>query len=171
MIDMRTLLVLVALVVGCGDVSPAGSTSGSAGAGGTQEADASGAAGTGGDDGTGQAGTGGAVARTSCNIQEGHVTGTDVMAVWKECASNAAGGTRTSTVTVSVVDGGVFNFFNAAGWVPATFTVWPHSGGTVGEPTTDGLCDLDIRFELPAECPAGTLRPDLLFVHLTVPAI
>lgn len=160
---MFKLGILALVVIGCGEVTPAGGI-GLGGAGGTTETDASGSAGAaGGQAGTGQAGAGGAPLASSCNIQIGHITGTDVMAVWKRCST-------TNTATVNVVDGAVFNFFNAADWTVASSTIWPHSGGTVGEPTTDGLCDVDIRFEMPTALTTCT-TPDRLFVHLTVPAI
>lgn len=153
---MRTLVLAAVLLVGCGEVDPAGGI-GLGGAGGTGQAGSTGSAGTGGDQAMtgGTTGTGGAAAMPSCNIPVGMITGVDTMAVLKQCSTS-------SVAQVHVVDGAVTNFFNAAEWTVASFTIW--------QPNPGDPCAVDIRFEMPTHETACTTA-DRLFVHLTVPAL
>jgi hypothetical protein len=154
---MRTLILslLLFVAVGCADDTFAGST-GFAGAGGdTGTGGTTGAGGTGG----GAAGQGGASALpTSCNIPLEQISGTDTAASWHPC-------TGQQTIRAIVTDGScdLFGPWPTVG----SYTITPHSGGTVGNPTTDGQCNVDIRYDRPATCQGG----ETLYVHLVVPAI
>lgn len=165
---MRPIAVLFAVLVGCGEVSSAGGA-GAAGAAGTmQEADASGAAGTTGAGGgqAGASGTGGAIARTSCVIPIGQVSGTTTDTVWSQCGVQAGGG-----FSITVTNGAAEDY-NGKWSTVGSYLTWAHSGGTVGDPTAptiDGLCAVAIRYERPGSCVAP--QKELLVVNLTVPAI
>lgn len=151
---MRALAILFLLVVGCGDVSPAGVA---------LDGDAGGAAGSGGggsgggaagDTGTGGTGGGADALPPSCDIPIAQVSGVDVAAT--ETRSNGCAPFQGQRV--QIVNGAVVNYPNAAEWKPASYTV---------APSPSGACAVDIRYERQD----ATCGLDRLFVTLSVPPI
>src|SRR5262245_13732037 len=173
-------IILGLLLIGCGEVSPAGGVTpdGAAGTGGgaagaTGTAGAAGTTGasgtTGGGGTTGEAGTtgagggAGAVVAPSCNIPIEQISGTDESALWYEWnqpGTPRPGCTDQTAIRVQIVDGKVFNFFYADEWVLKSFS------GSLS-PGSTALCDVSLRYER-TDSSCGL---EYLFVTLHLPAI
>lgn len=159
---MRYLLGAILVVVGCGEVSPAGTGMGGSGGSGGTGGDAM-TGGTSGAGNAGNSGTGGSTAdagsdaQPSCGIPIGQVNGIDTMATWKQSGS-AATCADQSNQRIQIMNGAVVNYFNAGEWAVQSYTA---------SPSTPGMCSIDLRYGF-QDPTCGT---EQLFVHLNVPAI
>ncbi len=149
------------LVIGCGEVSTAGpgegGSSGGALAGSSGEAGTTGGAGTSGSAGTtGSAGTGGTAVAPSCAIPLEQINGTDMGALYQRSGNC----TNQTAQRVQIVNGKVFNYFNADSWAVDNYSI-------ALDPSTTSTCEVSLRYARTD----STCGSEHLFVTLAVPAI